>query len=121
MSLYQKLFGRVFMAPAGAEEFTSSGGDRGDNHVPDDTSVAEAAAAKAAETIEDDVKLATGETDEEVVEEDPPRAADGKFVADAERLSRLRKRSEEERRTGATGTLVKDPETGEYRVRRDDE
>ena len=44
-----------------------------------------------------------------------------RFVADAERLSRLRKRSEEERRTGATGTLVKDPETGEYRVRRDDE
>ena len=44
-----------------------------------------------------------------------------KVVADAERLSRLRKRSEEERRTGATGTLVKDPETGEYRVRRDDE
>lgn len=80
MSLYQKLFGRVFMAPAGAEEFTSSGDDRGDNHVPDDASAAEAAAAKAAETIEDDVKLATGETDEEVVEEDPPRAADGKFA-----------------------------------------
>ena len=44
-----------------------------------------------------------------------------RFVADAERLSRLRKRTEEERRTGATGTLVKDPETGEYRVRRDEE
>ena len=44
-----------------------------------------------------------------------------RFIADAERLSRLRKQSEEERRTGATGTLVKDPETGEYRVRRDDE
>jgi len=44
-----------------------------------------------------------------------------KFVADAERLSRERRRSEEERRTGATGTLVKDPETGEYRLRRDDE
>ena len=44
-----------------------------------------------------------------------------KFVADAERLSRVRKRSEEEQRTGATGTLVKDPDTGEYRVRRDDE
>ncbi len=44
-----------------------------------------------------------------------------KFVSDAERLSRLRRRTEEERRTGATGTLVKDPETGEYRVRRDDE
>lgn len=44
-----------------------------------------------------------------------------KFVADAERLSRVRKRSEEEKRTGATGTLVKDPDTGEYRVRREDE
>ncbi|UNK37396.1 hypothetical protein MNR02_13050 [Shinella sp. H4-D48] len=44
-----------------------------------------------------------------------------KFVSDAERLSRVRRRTEEERRTGATGTLVKDPETGEYRVRRDDE
>jgi membrane protein implicated in regulation of membrane protease activity len=44
-----------------------------------------------------------------------------KFVSDAERLSKARKRNEEERRTGATGTLVKDPQTGEYRVRRDDE
>lgn len=44
-----------------------------------------------------------------------------RFVTDAERLSRLRKRTEEERRTGATGTLVKDPETGEYRVRREEE
>lgn len=43
------------------------------------------------------------------------------FVADAERLSKINKRAEEERRTGATGTLVKDPQTGEYRVRRDDE
>ncbi|MFT4161253.1 MULTISPECIES: hypothetical protein [Shinella] len=44
-----------------------------------------------------------------------------KFVTDAERLSKQRRRTEEERRTGATGTLVKDPETGEYRLRRDDE
>jgi membrane protein implicated in regulation of membrane protease activity len=44
-----------------------------------------------------------------------------KFVADAERLSKINKRAEEERRTGATGTLIKDPETGEYRVRRDEE
>ncbi|MGK3945854.1 hypothetical protein ABK046_46855, partial [Streptomyces caeruleatus] len=72
MSLYQKLFGRILMAPAVEEEFRSSGGDRGDNHEPDDASVAEAAAAKAAETIEDDVKLATGETDD-VVEEETPR------------------------------------------------
>ena len=39
----------------------------------------------------------------------------------AERLSRQRRQSEKEQRTGATGTLVKDPETGEYRLRRDDE
>jgi len=44
-----------------------------------------------------------------------------KFVSDAERLTRQQRRSEEERRTGADGTLVKDPETGEYRLRRDDE
>ncbi len=44
-----------------------------------------------------------------------------KFVSDAERLTKQHRRSEEERRTGATGTLVKDPKTGEYRVRRDDE
>jgi membrane protein implicated in regulation of membrane protease activity len=44
-----------------------------------------------------------------------------KFVADAERLSRIRKRAEEEARNNATGTLVKDPQTGEYRLRRDDE
>ena len=44
-----------------------------------------------------------------------------KFVADAERLSKARRRSEEEHRTGATGTLVKDPETGEYRLRREDD
>jgi len=44
-----------------------------------------------------------------------------KFVLDAERLAKQQRRSEQERRTGATGTLVKDPETGEYRLRRDDE
>ncbi len=44
-----------------------------------------------------------------------------KFVTDAERLSRSRKRADEERRTGADGTLVKGPETGEYRLRRDDD
>jgi membrane protein implicated in regulation of membrane protease activity len=44
-----------------------------------------------------------------------------RFVADAERLSRTRRNAEKERRTGADGTLVKDPETGEYRLRRDDE
>lgn len=44
-----------------------------------------------------------------------------KFVADAERLSRKRRATEKEHETGAVGTLVKDPETGEYRLRRDDE
>lgn len=44
-----------------------------------------------------------------------------KFIADAERLTKARRHKDEERRTGATGTLVKDPETGEYRLRRDDE
>lgn len=43
-----------------------------------------------------------------------------KFVADAERLSRQRRAAEKERETGAVGTLVKDPETGEYRLRRDE-
>jgi membrane protein implicated in regulation of membrane protease activity len=44
-----------------------------------------------------------------------------KFVADAERLTRQRRNAEKERETGAVGTLVKDPKTGEYRLRRDDE
>lgn len=44
-----------------------------------------------------------------------------KFVADAERLARLRRAQEKERETGAIGTLVKDPVTGEYRVRNEDE
>jgi membrane protein implicated in regulation of membrane protease activity len=44
-----------------------------------------------------------------------------KFIADAQRLSRKRREAEKERQTGAVGTLVKDPETGEYRLRRDDD
>jgi membrane protein implicated in regulation of membrane protease activity len=44
-----------------------------------------------------------------------------RFVADAQRLQRKSRRQESERRTGAIGTLVKDPATGEYRVKRDDE
>lgn len=44
-----------------------------------------------------------------------------KFVADAEKLARLRRQQERERQTGAHGTLVKDPRTGEYRLRRDDD
>lgn len=44
-----------------------------------------------------------------------------RFVTDAEKLSAKSKQQEKERQTGATGTLVKDPTTGEYRVKREDE
>ncbi|OHV75887.1 hypothetical protein [Rhizobium sp. LCM 4573] len=44
-----------------------------------------------------------------------------RFVRDAERLSARTKEQEKERQTGAIGTLVKDPKTGEYRVKRDEE
>jgi len=41
------------------------------------------------------------------------------FVREAERLTARVRRAERERATGTTGTLVKDPETGEYRLARD--
>mgnify|MGYP000859649486 CR=1 FL=1 len=44
-----------------------------------------------------------------------------RFVNDAEKLSQKSKRQEKERETGATGTLIKDPNTGEYRVKKEDE
>ncbi|KRD64315.1 hypothetical protein IB265_03920 [Ensifer sp. ENS10] len=44
-----------------------------------------------------------------------------KFVADAQKLTRQREQTRREERTGAQGTLVQDPETGEYRLKRDDE
>lgn len=44
-----------------------------------------------------------------------------RFVADAEKLQKKSQQEVRERQTGANGTLIKDPETGEYRVRRDDE
>ncbi|MDK1384553.1 hypothetical protein QN224_03930 [Sinorhizobium sp. 8-89] len=44
-----------------------------------------------------------------------------KFIADAEKLARQRERLRREQQTGANGTLVKDPKTGEYRLKRDDE
>ena len=44
-----------------------------------------------------------------------------RFVREAKKLSEKSRRAESERRTGAIGTLVKDPKTGEYRVKRDDE
>ncbi|MBN7806987.1 hypothetical protein JZX86_16665 [Agrobacterium rosae] len=44
-----------------------------------------------------------------------------RFVGDATKLSEKTKRQEKERQTGATGTLIKDPKTGEYRVKKEDE
>ncbi|MBB3455878.1 membrane protein implicated in regulation of membrane protease activity [Rhizobium sp. BK313] len=44
-----------------------------------------------------------------------------RFLRDARKLTEKSRRAESERRTGAIGTLVKDPKTGEYRVKRDDE
>ena len=44
-----------------------------------------------------------------------------RFVSDAEKLTARSGEREKERETGALGTLDKDPETGEYRVKRDDE
>ncbi len=44
-----------------------------------------------------------------------------RFIRDAEKLTTRSREREHERETGAMGTLVKDPETGEYRVRRDEE
>ncbi|MCA1440534.1 hypothetical protein I6F07_09955 [Ensifer sp. IC4062] len=44
-----------------------------------------------------------------------------KFIADAEKLARQRERLRREQQTGANGTLVKDPKTGEYRLKRDEE
>ncbi len=41
------------------------------------------------------------------------------FRRESQRVQLRVKRSEEERRTGASGTLVKDPKTGEYYVERD--
>ncbi|TCL75860.1 hypothetical protein [Rhizobium sp. BK251] len=44
-----------------------------------------------------------------------------RFIQDARRLAEKSRRAERERQTGAMGTLVKDPATGEYRVKREDE
>ena len=44
-----------------------------------------------------------------------------RFIRDAERLTTRTRQQERERETGAMGTLVKDPATGEYRVRREGE
>ncbi|MEB2846920.1 hypothetical protein GAO09_16620 [Rhizobiales bacterium RZME27] len=44
-----------------------------------------------------------------------------KFVGDAEKLTARSKKAERERQTGAMGTLEKDPVTGEYRVKREED
>jgi len=44
-----------------------------------------------------------------------------KFIKDAEKLSSRSRREEKERQTGAIGTLERDPVTGEYRVKKDEE
>ncbi|OJT96366.1 MAG: hypothetical protein BGN83_21730 [Rhizobium sp. 63-7] len=44
-----------------------------------------------------------------------------RFIGDAQRLAAKSRQAERERETGAMGTLIKDPATGEYRVKRPDE
>jgi membrane protein implicated in regulation of membrane protease activity len=44
-----------------------------------------------------------------------------RFVSDAQKLAERSRRAQKERQTGAIGTLVKDPATGEYRLKREDE
>ncbi|MGV4792861.1 hypothetical protein [Rhizobium sp. F40D2] len=44
-----------------------------------------------------------------------------RFVSDARKLAEKSRRAERERQTGAIGTLIKDPVTGEYRLKRDEE
>ncbi|TBZ06306.1 hypothetical protein [Rhizobium leguminosarum] len=44
-----------------------------------------------------------------------------RFVSDARKLAEKSRHAEKERQTGAIGTLVKDPATGEYRLKREGE
>jgi len=44
-----------------------------------------------------------------------------KCIRDAGRLAPRSRREETERRTGAMGTLEKDPVTGEYRVKKEED
>lgn len=77
MNLYRKLFGLCLMTPAGESDGGGGALDRGDSHTPtDDTPPA------AAETGEEDVKVALGETagEEAGEEEGQPRDAAGKFA-----------------------------------------
>jgi membrane protein implicated in regulation of membrane protease activity len=44
-----------------------------------------------------------------------------KFVSDATKLAKASEAKRKEQTTGAQGTLVQDPKTGEYRLRRKEE
>ncbi|MDO1581215.1 hypothetical protein [Rhizobium oryzicola] len=44
-----------------------------------------------------------------------------KFQNEAQKVTQRARQKEREQRTGAMGTLVKDPVTGEYRLKRDEE
>ncbi len=44
-----------------------------------------------------------------------------RFVAEADRVNSRVREAEREKKTGAQGTLVQDPATGEYRLRKPDE
>ncbi|MDF1606618.1 hypothetical protein PZ897_00360 [Hoeflea sp. YIM 152468] len=44
-----------------------------------------------------------------------------RFISEAERVNARVRDAEKETRTGAQGTLIEDPETGEYRLRKPDE
>jgi hypothetical protein len=44
-----------------------------------------------------------------------------RFIADAEKLAAKSRAEEKERQNQAIGTLIEDPETGEYRPRREDD
>ncbi len=44
-----------------------------------------------------------------------------RFVTDAQKVTQRGEDRRREERTGAQGTLVEDPETGEYRPKKDDE
>lgn len=44
-----------------------------------------------------------------------------RFLAEAERVSARVRDAEKEAKTGSQGTLIEDPDTGEYRLRKPDE
>ena len=85
MNLYRKLFGLNLMKPIedGGDAAIGGAADRGDNFDAGDT----AAAAKTADVSDEDVKVATGdENDDSTGEEDQPRdsgADDNDFLGHA--------------------------------------